>query len=175
MSKYMIDTYCLENKLFSPSSGSPVMGLRFFNVWGPREHRKGKMASFMTQNYESFQHGRQVQIFSDGEHEIARDFIYVEDACRIIAHFMNNKMLNGIVNVGTGKANSFLTMASAMFSAFDKMTSIFQTDFPDSIDLKGYQWYTCADISMLRERYNYEQPFMTINEAAQDYATRGLE
>lgn len=137
-----------------------VYGLRFFNVWGPNEGHKGGMQSIIARAmeakngvFEIFKTGR--PDVKDGEQ--ARDFIHVEDVCKVIWHFIETEdSAGGLFNVGSGRATSFNEIADAL-----KLEKRY-IDMPESV--KGqYQFYTCADVTKLRA-HGYEAPFLTVAE-----------
>lgn len=141
--------------------GSPnTYGLRFFNVYGPGEAHKGKMKSLVSRAldikdgmFEIFKTGR--EDIPDGEQ--ARDFIHVEDVCRVIWHFITTEdTKGGLFNVGTGVATSFNQVADIL--GLEKR----YVDMPEAVEAQ-YQYRTCADLTKLRA-HGYTQPFMTVAE-----------
>lgn len=147
-------------------------GLKFFNVFGPNEYHKGRMASVVYQAFNRISETGKMTLFrshrkdyKDGEQ--ARDFIYVEDVANVMLHFMKTRKHSGIYNVGTGVARTYLDLAKAVFKAMDVKTDISFVDTPDDIR-DNYQYYTCAKIDKLRES-GYDQPFTTLEDAIKDY------
>lgn len=137
-----------------------VYGLRFFNVFGENETHKGNMKSVVGRAmdikngvFEIFKTGR--EDIKDGEQ--ARDFIFTEDICRVIWHFITTEdNTGGLFNVGTGRATSFNEIADALNLRKEYI------DMPTSVK-NQYQFYTCADITKLRS-HGYKEPFLTVTE-----------
>lgn len=153
-------------------------GLKFFNVFGPNEYHKNRMASVILQAFYTIQEKGKMGLFrsdnpdyKDGEQ--ARDFIYVEDIARVILFFMHHRSNSGIYNVGTGVARTYLSLTKAVFKAMDIPENISFIDIPQ--DLIGkYQYYTCANIEKLR-KIGYSEPFYTLEEAIDDYVRNYLK
>lgn len=152
-------------------------GLKFFNVYGPNEYHKGRMASVILHAYRQIDESGAVKLFrshhpdyKDGEQ--LRDFIYVKDVVKICQFLMEKRTESGLYNVGTGKARTFLDLAKATFSALDKKPEISFIDTPEDIRDK-YQYFTEADMSKLR-RAGYEQPFTSLEEGVKDYVQHYL-
>lgn len=153
-------------------------GLKFFNVFGPNEYHKDRMASVILQAFYTIQEKGKMGLFrsdhpdyKDGEQ--ARDFIYVEDIARVILFFMHNRKNSGIYNVGTGVARTYLSLTKAVFSSMDIPENITFVDIPR--DLIGkYQYYTCANIEKLR-KVGYSGSFFTLEDAIDDYVRNYLK
>lgn len=152
-------------------------GLKFFNVFGPNEYHKNRMASVIFQAYNTISESGKMDLFrshnpdfKDGEQ--ARDFIYVEDVARVIMYFLNHRKDSGIYNVGTGEACTYLRLTEAVFKSMKFAENIGFVDTPD--DLRGkYQYYTCADIRKLRS-IGYNDPFFSLEEGIEDYVNNYL-
>lgn len=152
-------------------------GLKFFNVFGPNEYHKNRMASVILQAYNTISKTGRMDLFrshrpdfKDGEQ--ARDFIYVEDVARVIMYFINHRKDSGIYNVGTGEACTYLSLTKAVFKSMKLNENIVFVDIPD--DLQGkYQYYTCANILRLRE-IGYNEPFFSIEHGIEDYVSNYL-
>ena len=149
-SKWQFDQYVRK---ILPSARSQVVGFRYFNVYGPREQHKGKMASVAYHLHEQIKAGQNPKLFqgwdgySDGGQQ--RDFVYVDDVCKVNLWFYDNPDQSGIFNLGTGRAQSFLEVAEAVIQYHGKGKVEF-IPFPD--ELKGrYQSFTQADVSALRD------------------------
>ena len=139
---------------------SPVVGLRYFNVFGPREHHKGRMMSVLHQLLRQLQETGTCRLFSGsdgyGDGEQKRDFIYVGDVVAINLHFAGAGMAKAIVNAGTGRARSFNDIAKALIGHLGQ-GRIDYIPFPD--ELRGkYQSFTQADIRSLRSA-GFTAPF----------------
>ncbi len=152
-------------------------GLKFFNVFGPNEYHKNRMASVIFQAFNTINETGKMNLFrsdspdfKDGEQ--SRDFIYVEDIARVILFFMHQRKNSGIYNVGTGKARSYLSLTKAVFKSMNKAENIGFVDIPE--DLIGkYQNYTCANIRKLRQ-IGYSEPFFSLEEGIDDYVRNYL-
>ena len=152
-------------------------GLKFFNVFGPNEYHKDRMASVIFQAFNTITETGAMNLFrshhpdfKDGEQ--VRDFVYVEDVAKVILFFMNHRKGSGIYNVGTGEARSYLSLTRAVFNAMEKNENIGFIDTPD--DLRGkYQYYTCANIEKLRV-IGYTDSFYTLEEGIHDYVCNYL-
>jgi ADP-L-glycero-D-manno-heptose 6-epimerase len=164
---------------------APVVGLRYFNVYGPHEQHKGRMASVAFHNMNQFVSQGHVQLFGgwdgypDGGQQ--RDFISVDDVVSVNLHFLENPQVSGIFNCGTGRAQPFNDIASSVVNAIRQAREqpplslhdmvrqkvLRYIDFPD--DLKGrYQSFTQADVSALRAA-GYDQPFKDVQTGVGDY------
>ena len=166
-SKFQFDHYVRRHLARAKSQ---MVGLRYFNVYGPREQHKGSMASVAYHfNNQLLEHGK-VRLFegSDGyaDGEQRRDFIYVGDTVRVKLWLMQNQAVCGIYNLGTGRAQTFNEVANAVIGWHDRGT-IEYIPFPDH--LKGrYQSYTQADIKALRA-VGYNGEFLTVEEGVSHY------
>ncbi len=160
-SKFLFDQYV---RRLQPTFTAPVMGLRYFNVYGPQETHKGRMATVVYQFHKSLTADGKLELF-EGSDKFKRDFIHVDDVVSVNLHFLKNSQ-TGIYNVGTGTAESFLTIAELMLPLY-KGGTIGTKPFPEA--LKGkYQAYTCADISALRNS-GYDKAFMTLEQGVPSY------
>ena len=152
-------------------------GLKFFNVFGPNENHKERMASVIFQAFNTISETGHMGLFRSNHPEIedgeqARDFIYVEDVSKVILFFMNHRKDSGIYNVGTGEARTYLSLTRAVFRSMKLEENIGFIDTPD--DLRGkYQYYTCANIQKLR-KIGYTEPFSTLEDGIDDYVTNYL-
>lgn len=147
-------------------------GLKYFNVFGPNEYHKSRMASVVFHAYNQIIETNQVKLFSscndeydDGEQ--LRDFIYVKDVIDVMYFLLKNKPTSGIYNLGTGKARTFISLATAVFKALNKNSVIEFIDIPDDIKYK-YQYFTEAKMDKLRS-IGYTKPFYTLESAIDDY------
>src|SRR6185312_10489914 len=146
-------------------------GLKFFNVYGPNEYHKGHMQSVLAKVFDGAKAGQPVRLFksyrdgiADGEQR--RDFIYVDDAVAVVRWLMENS-INSIFNVGTGRAESFRDMISAMFKALRVSPNIEYIEMPQTI--RGqYQYFTQARVDNLR-RAGYNAGFTPLDEAVARY------
>jgi ADP-L-glycero-D-manno-heptose 6-epimerase len=148
-------------------------GLKFFNVYGPNEYHKDRMASVVFHAFNQYKESKQIKLFKS-EHPSykdgmqVRDFIYVKDAVKVVIFFLNNSKFSGVYNVGTGNPETFKALAEAVLSN--------NTGNPDEIkyinmpnDLKGkYQYYTKARIDKIRS-IGFGDNFKNLNEGVTDY------
>ena len=144
--------------------------MKYFNVFGPQEFHKGRMASIAYQMYKQIKNTGVIKLFKgtdgykDGEQK--RDFIYVKDVAKVNLWCWENKIENGIYNCGTGNATTFNEVAQAVISALGK-GEIEYIDFPAELEGK-YQSFTQADTGKLI-RAGYDGGFTNINDAVKDY------
>jgi len=162
-----------------------VVGLRYFNVYGPREQHKGRMASVAWHFFEQFQNSGRVRLFA-GSHGYAngeqrRDFVSVEDCVKVNLYFLDHAERSGIFNVGTGRAQSFNDVAATVINTVRRAHGHAQRSISEMVaagcveyiafpeDLKGkYQAYTQADLGALRAA-GYAEPFLTVQLGVQRY------
>jgi ADP-L-glycero-D-manno-heptose 6-epimerase len=152
-------------------------GLKFFNVYGPNEYHKGRMASVIFHAYHQIQNTSAMKLFrshhpdyKDGEQ--IRDFIYVKDLIEVCMFLMHNRKHSGIYNLGTGKARTFLDLAKGTFKALGKPEQISFIDTPADIRDK-YQYFTEANMQKLRN-IGYEKPFRSLEEGIEEYVKQYL-
>ena len=148
-SKLMFDRYVRQ---FADKVKSKIIGLRYFNVYGPQESHKGKMASIFYQIYKRMKLGGGPRLFKGtdgyGDGEQKRDFIYVKDVAKINLWCLEHELANGIYNCGTGHAHTFNDVGKAMIESMHSKMKITYCDFPD--ELRGkYQSFTEADMKKL--------------------------
>lgn len=167
-SKQKFDEWILDHGL-----QTKVVGLKFFNVFGPNEYHKGDMRSVVAKSYDRVAKEGKIALFksyndeyADGEQQ--RDFIYVKDVVDIVLFFIENEYVNGIFNVGTGLARTWNDLAKALFAAVGKNPDIEYIPMPEVLRGK-YQYFTQADINKLRSA-GYDKPFTDLESAVKDYA-----
>jgi len=167
-SKHIFDRLILKKK----KKPSQLVGLKFFNVYGPNEFHKNEMKSVILKIYEKVSNNLQVNLFKshnvnfkDGEQ--LRDFIYVKDVISILEWFLSNPKINGLYNVGTGVPRSFNDIAKSVFKNTNKTTSLKYINTPLKIR-KQYQYYTKANIKKLRDS-GYKKSFFSLEEGIKDY------
>lgn len=152
-------------------------GLKFFNVYGPNEYHKGRMASVIFHGYNQIQNTGQMKLFRshnpdypDGGQK--RDFVYVKDVVEVCYWLMNNRKHSGLYNLGSGKARTFLDLANATFAALKKEPRIEFIDTP--IDIRDkYQYFTEADMSKLKS-IGYPHEFTSLEDGVKDYVQEYL-
>ncbi len=152
-------------------------GLKFFNVYGPNEYHKGRMASVVWHAFQQINKKGEMKLFrshrpdyKDGEQ--MRDFIYVKDVVNVCYFLMRHRKDSGIYNLGSGKARTFLDLVRAVFKATDKPENIQFMDTPADIRDK-YQYFTEAKMEKLKS-IGYDKPFHTLEEGIDDYVTHYL-
>ena len=170
---------------------SQIVGLRYFNVYGPREQHKGRMASVAYHFFNQYRADRKVKLFEgcDGYANGGqlRDFVSVDDVVKVNMHFLDNPHSSGILNLGTGQAQSFNDVAvatvntlrqaegnpSLSLAELQQQEIISYIPFPDALRGK-YQSYTQADISALRG-IGYAEPFLTVEQGVANYVEQMLK
>ena len=169
-SKNEVDKYILTQTEQPPFWA----GLKFFNVYGPNEFHKGKMASVILHAYRQIKETGKVRLFrshnpqyKDGQQ--LRDFVYVKDVAKVIFWLMSNQPERGLYNVGTGKARSFYDLADNTFKAMGLETNIEFIDTPLEIRDK-YQYFTEANMAKLR-KVGYEEPFTSLEDGVREYVS----
>jgi ADP-L-glycero-D-manno-heptose 6-epimerase len=172
-SKNDFDKWVLQQKSHPPQ----WQGLKFFNVYGPNEFHKARMASVIFHSFLQINEKGRVKLFrshnpnyKDGGQ--LRDFVYVKDVVEVIWFLYSNKVKSGIYNLGSGKARTFFDLASATFKAMGKEVSIDFIDTP--IDIRDkYQYFTEANMSKLKEQ-GYSKPFTSLEDGIGDYVKNYL-
>jgi len=166
-SKQKLDQWVLDEGV-----AGELVGLKFFNVFGPNEYHKGDMRSIVAKAYQRVANEGKISLFKsykpeykDGEQK--RDFIYVKDAVDIVLFFKDNPGINGIFNVGTGEARTWNDLAESLFAAVGKPCNIEYIDMPEVLRSR-YQYFTQADMAKLR-KVGYNKPFTELKGAVSDY------
>lgn len=172
-SKNEIDKWILKQTKCPPFWA----GLKFFNVYGPNEYHKGRMASVILHSFHQIQECGEVKLFrshrpdfKDGQQ--LRDFIYVKDIASVILFLIEKRPENGLYNLGTGHARSFYDLAANTFKAMGKEVNIKFIDTPLDIRDK-YQYFTEANMEKLRKA-GYDKPFTSLEDGVYDYVTNYL-
>lgn len=181
VSKNEFDKWVLHQKDHPPFWA----GLKFFNVYGPNEYHKGRMASVIWHSYRQIQEAGLVKLFRSHKPEYRdgqqlRDFIYVKDVLKVCYWLMQtsleqpdkNEQLSGIYNLGTGKARTFEDLVKATFSGMDKAANIEYIDMPEDIRDK-YQYFTEANMRKLKAA-GYAGDFYSLEEGVDDYVRNYL-
>jgi len=171
-SKQVCDLWAREQGLLKH-----VVGLKFFNVYGPNEYYKAEMASVVWKSFNTIRDTGSFSLFKshrpdykDGEQK--RDFVYVKDCCKVMMWLLRNPSVNGIFNVGYGQARSWNDLLHAVFSAMKRTPNIQYIDMPESIR-DQYQYFTEAPMDKLRAA-GYTAPFFSLEDGVQDYITGHL-
>jgi ADP-L-glycero-D-manno-heptose 6-epimerase len=166
-SKNLFDVYASRNGLLER-----IVGIKYFNVYGPNEEHKGDMRSVVHKAYESIVRDGVVRLFKSYRPEIrdgeqTRDFIYVKDAVAMTAHLASMPWANGLFNVGSGTARTWIDLAAAVFSALGRPPRIEFIEMPEA--LRGrYQYATEASIDRLRGS-GYDRPITRLEDGIADY------
>jgi ADP-L-glycero-D-manno-heptose 6-epimerase len=171
-SKHLFDLWARRNGLLDK-----IVGLKYFNVFGPNEYHKAEMRSFVLKAFEQINAAGKVRLFKshrpdykDGEQK--RDFLYIKDAVDMTLFFYDNPKRAGIYNIGAGVASTWNDLAKAVFVAMDKRPNIEYFDTPDSIR-NQYQYFTKADVTKLRTA-GYKKQITSLEQAIKDYVTNYL-
>ena len=172
-SKHLFDLYARRKGWLER-----IVGLKYFNVFGPNEEHKGDMRSVVCKAHAQIRESGRIELFKsydprfkDGEQ--MRDFLYVKDAVEMTLHFAGaGAPASGLFNLGSGQANTWLTLAGAIFSALGRKPKVEFIDMPESLRAK-YQYYTQADISKLRAT-GYDRPVTPLADAVADYVRNYL-
>jgi ADP-L-glycero-D-manno-heptose 6-epimerase len=155
-----------------------IVGVKYFNVFGPNEDHKGDMRSLVNKAYQQILTTGRVQLFKshkpefkDGEQQ--RDFLYVKDAVEMTLHFAEAApTAGGLYNLGSGEANTWLTLTRAIFAALGRTPQIDFIDMPEVLRGK-YQYFTQADVTKLRAT-GYKRPMTALTDAVKDYVQNYL-
>ncbi|MBX3255061.1 MAG: ADP-glyceromanno-heptose 6-epimerase [Chitinophagaceae bacterium] len=152
-------------------------GLKFFNVYGPNEYHKGRMASVIFHSFNQIKNNGFVNLFKshkagykDGQQ--LRDFVYVKDVVQVCYWLMENQPMSALYNLGTGKARSFYDLAASTFAGLDQQPDIRFIDMPADIREK-YQYFTEADMTKLKS-VGYNTAFYSLEEGVNDYVKNYL-
>lgn len=171
-SKHLFDLYAQKQGILHQ-----IVGLKYFNVFGPNEWHKGDMRSLVNKAYDQIQSTGRLNLFRshhpdyrDGEQ--MRDFLYVKDAVEMTIHLAQTPAAGGLFNLGSGEANTWLTLANSLFAALEQKPQIDFIDMPETIRA-NYQYYTRASIEKLRGA-GYTKPVTSLAEAVEDYAKNYL-
>lgn len=152
-------------------------GFKFFNVYGPNEYHKSRMASVIWHAFHQIKSTKGMKLFrshnpeyKDGEQQ--RDFVYVKDVVQILLYFMETRKNSGLYNLGTGTPRTFLDLTKAVFHNLGLEPNISFIDTPEDIREK-YQYYTCANMQKLRNA-GYDKGFTSLEEGVEDYVKNYL-
>lgn len=166
-SKQMFDQWALDQGHYKR-----IVGLKFFNVYGPREDHKDDMRSVVHKAYHQILATGRMSLFKshrpdyrDGEQ--MRDFLHVADAAAVVLHFLDHPQVGGLFNCGTGQARTWMDLGRAIFAAMGREPAIDLVDMPPHLREK-YQYYTKADPAKLQAA-GYRRPFMPIEDGVRQY------
>jgi len=171
-SKQLFDLFAWREEFLSD-----IVGIKYFNVFGPNEYHKGEMRSLVCKAYEQIRSTGEIRLFKSHRPDFAdgcqtRDFIYVKDAVNMTLHLAESEDEGGLFNIGSGVARTWVDLATSLFSALGLPPKITFIDMPENIRHQ-YQYHTCADISKLRAT-GYSAPTTSLEDAVHDYATNYL-
>ena len=149
-----------------------IVGLKYFNVFGPSEYHKKEMQSMVRRGFLQVLDSGKIRLFKSHNPEYAdggqeRDFLYIKDAIEMTLFFLDNPKIGGIFNAGTGVVRTWNDLAATVFKAMDRKIAIEYVDMPPSIR-DQFQYRTCAKIGKIREA-GYSQPITSLEEATMDY------
>ena len=155
-----------------------IVSLKFFNVFGPNEYHKGDMMSVVCKAHKQIKDTGRMRLFKSYRPEYPdggqqRDFVWVKDCVDLMAWLLEHPEVNGVFNVGTGRARTWNDLAKAVFAALGKAPAIDYMDMPETLREK-YQYFTQADMDKLRAA-GYTAPFTPLEEAAAEYVQGYLE
>lgn len=184
-SKFLFDQIVRQRLAMPGACNSQVVGFRYFNVYGPRESHKGRMASVAFHHFQQFRATGKVKLFEGcdgyGDGEQRRDFVHVEDVARVNLHFLDHPEHSGIFNVGTGRAQSFNELALASVNACRALSGYAALPLADLVqqglieyipfpsELRGkYQSFTEADLAKLRNA-DYDGAFAGVETGVAQY------
>lgn len=176
-SKQFFDQWALRQVRENQPVPPQWCGFKFFNVYGPNEYHKERMASVAFHSFNQFRDTGTVKLFKshlpdyqDGMQ--LRDFVYVKDAASVVAHFLANPQHSGIYNIGTGQARAFKDLATAVMTSMGKPPHITYIDMPE--DLRGkYQYFTEATMEKVRAT-GYTKSFHSLEDGVRDYVQNHL-
>ena len=171
-SKQMFDLWARKNGMLSR-----IAGVKFTNIYGPNERHKGPMRSMVCRAFEQIRDTGCVKLFkscrpdyADGEQK--RDFLYVKDAADMVLFLLERPDLNGLYNIGSGVAETWKDLVTAVFDAMNVPVRIEYIDMPEHLRGK-YQYYTCADMSKMK-RAGYTGKVRSLHDAVEDDVVRYL-
>lgn len=171
-SKHLFDLWAKKNNVLDR-----IVGIKYFNVYGPNEYHKGDMRSVVHKAFEQVRDTGKVNLFKsfnpkfkDGEQ--VRDFVYVKDAVEMTLDFLEKPTINGIFNVGSGKARTWNDLVTALFKALDKPVNIEYIDLPEHLREK-YQYFTEANLNKIKSA-GYNKSLTSLEDGVNDYVKNYL-
>jgi ADP-L-glycero-D-manno-heptose 6-epimerase len=171
-SKALFDTWAVKN-----GAMDKIIGLKYFNVYGPNEYHKGDMRSVVHKAFEQINNTGKVKLFKSANPKYKdggqmRDFIYVKDAVDMTLFFLNNPGKNGLFNVGSGKARTWNDLVAALFKAMNLPVNIEYIDMPVHL-LEKYQYFTEAKTDRIKKA-GYSSPLTPLEDGVTDYVKNYL-
>ncbi|TXI36629.1 MAG: ADP-glyceromanno-heptose 6-epimerase [Methylophilus methylotrophus] len=181
-SKHFFDQWVLQQVAQKQATPPAWAGFKFFNVYGPNEYHKERMASVAYHTFNQFSETGTMRLFKGTKPGVEdgmqlRDFVYVKDVADVMGFFLeaalkNKPVANAIYNIGTGQARSFKDLATNVMTSMGREPNITYIDMPQ--DLQGkYQYFTQAEMKKLRDA-GYKKPFTTLEEGVKDYVQNYL-
>jgi ADP-L-glycero-D-manno-heptose 6-epimerase len=181
-SKHFFDQWVLQQVAQKQITPPAWAGFKFFNVYGPNEYHKERMASVAYHTFNQFKETGTMRLFKGTKADVEdgmqlRDFVYVKDVADVMGFFLeaalkNKPAASAIYNIGTGQARSFKDLATNVMTSMDREPNITYIDMPQ--DLQGkYQYFTQAEMKKLRDA-GYKKPFTTLEEGVKDYVQNYL-
>jgi len=171
-SKQLFDLWAKKNSAFDK-----IVGLKYFNVYGPNEYHKSDMRSVVHKAFEQINDSGKVKLFKslnskykDGEQ--LRDFIYIKDAVDMTLYFLDKPNVNGLYNLGTGKARTWNDLVSTIFKSLNKTPNIEYVDLPEHLREK-YQYFTEANMGKIKKA-GYNAPITSLEDGVTDYVKNYL-
>lgn len=171
-SKQLFDLWAKKEGLLNK-----IVGLKYFNVYGPNEYHKGDMRSVVHKAFGQIMETGKVKLFKSYRDdykngEQLRDFIYIKDAVEMSIFFMENKDKNGLFNIGTGIARSWNDLVTALFNSLNKTVNIEYIEMPEYLKPK-YQYFTQADLTKLKQA-GYKKEITALENGVEDYVNNYL-
>jgi len=171
-SKQLFDQWAFRHGMLDK-----IVGLKYFNVFGPNEYHKGDMRSVVLKGFQQISSSGKMNLFKSyrkeyGDGDQVRDFLYVKDAVDMTLFFLEKRNSGGLYNLGSGAANKWNALAAAIFKALGQTPVVEYVEMPETIREK-YQYYTRADISKLR-REGFTRPLMSLEDSVEDYVKNYL-
>jgi len=181
-SKHFFDQWVMQQVAQKQATPPAWAGFKFFNVYGPNEYHKERMASVAYHTFNQFSETGTMRLFKGTKPGVEdgmqlRDFVYVKDVADVMGFFLeaalkNKPVANAIYNIGTGQARSFKDLATSVMTSMGRDPNITYIDMPQ--DLQGkYQYFTQAEMKKLRDA-GYKKPFTTLEEGVKDYVQNYL-
>jgi ADP-L-glycero-D-manno-heptose 6-epimerase len=171
-SKQQFDLWAKKENILSQ-----IVGLKYFNVYGPNEYHKESMQSMVRKGFFQVNETKKLKLFKSYRQEYSdggqvRDFVYIKDAVDMTLYFLDHPEIGGIFNVGTGKARSWNDLGKAIFEALEIKSNIEYIEMPESIR-DQYQYYTCAKMDKVNKA-GYDKSVLSLEEGISDYVKKYL-
>ena len=176
-SKHLFDRWVVQTLERGEPRPPQWVGLKFFNVYGPNEYHKGTMRSVIAQKFPLVARDAPVTLFRSHRADVPdggqqRDFVYVRDCVAVVQWLLGNPEINGLFNLGSGRARSFAELAQALAAALERPLRLEYIDTPPAVRAH-YQYFTEARMERLRAA-GYMHPFTSLEEGVRDYVQRYL-